>query len=119
MSQQGFDFIGAFHFDPKSSAVAPSPHLEARETSALAAFENAQLGRKATQNARVLTLLKAAGATGLSDLELHRATGYPRQTLCLRRYDLRALLEPAGRYQDEHTKRQYTRWRVKNIETLS
>lgn len=115
MTQRGFDFTGPAIFDPRAMAVAPSEHLEARETSALAAIENATLGRKANQNARILALLKSAGDVGLSDIELHRATGYPRQTICLRRFDLKSLLEPAGRYQDEHTKRQYTRWRVKDV----
>lgn len=113
MKQSALNFEAPFQFDPKAMAVAPSPHREARETSALAAIENAAIGRKANQNARILALLKAAGAEGLSDLELHRTTGYPRQTICLRRFDLKSLLEPAGRYQDAHTKRQYTRWRVK------
>lgn len=113
MSQQGFDFTSPFQFDPKAMAVAPSEHREARETSALAAMENAAMGRKANQNARILSLLKAAGDVGLSDLELHRATGYPRQSICGRRHDLRSLLEPSGRYTDPTTKRSYTRWRVK------
>lgn len=116
MSQQGFDFTSPFQFDPKAMAVAPSEHREARETSALAAMENAAMGRKANQNARILALLKAAGEIGLSDIEIHRATGYPRQTICLRRFDLKSLLEPAGRYQDAHTKRQYTRWKLKGGE---
>lgn len=113
MKQASIDFTGPFQFDPHAMAVAPSVHQEARETSALAAIENAALGRKATQNARILALLKAAGQTGLSDIELFRLTAIPRQTICLRRYDMRTLLEPAGRYSDDHTKRQYTRWRVK------
>lgn len=61
MKQAQIDFSGAFHFDPRSSAVAPSPHVEARETSALAAIENAQTSRKAIQNTRILLLIKAAG----------------------------------------------------------
>jgi len=113
MKQAALSFETPFQFDPRAMTVAPSEHREARETSALAAIENAQLGRKANQNARILALLKSAGTMGMSDLELHRATGYPRQTICLRRFDLKSILEPAGRYRDERTKRQYTRWRVK------
>ena len=115
MSQQPLDFTGAFQFDPTAMAIAPSPHPEAKETSALAAIENAQTSRKAVQNTRILSLIRAAGDTGISDLELHRATGYPRSSICARRgYDLKTLIEPAGRYQDAHTKRSYTRWRLRN-----
>lgn len=115
MKQSALDFTAPFQFDPRAMAVAPSEHREARETSALAAIENAALGRKANQNARILALLNAAGKVGLSDLELHRATGYPRSTICARRgFDLKSLIEAAPtRHQDDYTKRSYTRWRVK------
>lgn len=93
-------------------AIAPSPHPQARETSAMAANEN--LSRRAIQNARILALLTEAGERGLSDLELHRMTGIPRASICARRgFDLRTLLEPCGRYTDPTTKRSYTRWRVR------
>lgn len=98
------------NFDCASVVVAPSASVLARETSALAGVEN--LPRRATQNARILMLIRAAGETGLSDLELHRATGISRQSICVRRFDLRTLLEPAGRYTDPVTHRSYTRWRV-------
>jgi len=99
-------------FDTDTLVIAPSPHMEARETSALSAIDN--LTRRATQNARLLLLIKAAGHTGISDIELHRATGFPRATICARRgWDMRALIEPAeGRYVDPLTKRSYCRWRI-------
>lgn len=114
MKQQPIDFTGAQVFDPTAMAIAPSPHLEARETSALAAIENAQTNRKAIQNTRILSLIKAAGEQGISDIELNRATGIPRSSICARRgYDLRTLIGPAAkRYEDPHTKRTYTRWKL-------
>lgn len=114
MKQAAIDFSSPLPFDPSAACVAPSEHLEARETSALAAIENAQTGRKAIQNTKILNLIRAAGEQGISDIEIHRATGYPRASICARRgYDLRTLIEPAGRYIDPKTKRSYTRWRVK------
>lgn len=114
MRQQGaLDFVGPEIFDPQSMAIAPSPHPQARETSALAANEN--LSRRATQTARLLSIIKNAGDEGISDIELQRATGYGRPTICARRgWDLRTVLEPAGRYTDSITKRSYTRWKVKS-----
>lgn len=114
MSQQGaLDFIGPVIFDPQSMAIAPSPHPQARETSALAANEN--LSRRASQTARLLSIIRNAGEDGISDIELQRATGFSRATICARRgWDLRTVLEPAGRYTDSITKRSYCRWRVKS-----
>lgn len=82
-------------FDVSTLTVAPSPHPAARETSALAAVAN--LPRRATQNAQVLVLITAAGASGLSDEELRQATGIPRHVLTLRRHDLRTLITVADR----------------------
>lgn len=115
--QQPLDFTGPFQFDPKAMAVAPSEHLEARETSALAAIENATMHRKAIQNTRILDLIRAAGEQGISDIEIYRATGYPRSSICARRgYDLRTLIEPAAeRYQDPTSKRTFTRWRIRRV----
>lgn len=114
MKQDAFDFAGPFAFDPRAVAVAPSEHVEARETSALAAVENMTSGRKATQAARILDLIRASGERGISDEELRKATGYKIQSICARRgFDLKSLIEPAGRYKDEMTKQSYTRWRVK------
>lgn len=96
-------------------AVAPSPHRQAKETSAIAAIENAQTKRKADQNTRILLLIRAAGEQGISDIELHRATGIPRASICARRgYDLRTLIKPATeRYVDPVTHRPHTRWKLK------
>lgn len=114
MSQLPIDFTGPFAFDPSSMAIAPSGHREARETSALAAIENTTTSRRANQNTKLLLLIRAAGEQGISDLELHRTTGFPRATICARRgFDLKTLIEPAGRHIDDFTKRSYTRWRLK------
>ena len=113
MSQLPIDFTGPAVFDPSSMAIAPSPHRDARETSALAAIENTATTRRGKQNTAILLLIRAAGEIGISDLELHRATGIPRSSICARRgYDLRTLIEQAGRYLDDKTKRSYTRWRL-------
>lgn len=114
VKQSALDFTAPAYFDPQSLAVAPSKDLAARETSALAAMENAASGRKATQNARILALLTAAGAHGLSHIELHRLTGYPRASICARMgFDLRPLVESCGRHQDAATGSTFTRWRIK------
>jgi hypothetical protein len=114
MKQTAIDFSGPFAFDPSVMAVAPSEHRDAKETSALAAIENAQTSRKAVQNTRILSLIKAAGEQGISDIELQRATGYPRSSICARRgFDLKTLITAAGRYRDENTKRSYCRWRLR------
>lgn len=114
MSQPLLDFSGPFQFDPTSMAIAPSKDRQARETSALAAIENTATSRRANQNTKLLLLIRAAGEQGISDIELHRATGFPRATICARRgWDLKSLIEPAGRYTDDRTHRSYTRWRVK------
>lgn len=115
MKQPPLNFETPFQFDPSAMAIAPSSHAEARETSALAAIENAQLGRKANQNARILSLLRAAGELGMSDPEIAKATGYPRATICARRgFDLKSLIEPAAtRYTKPGSKTTYTRWKLK------
>lgn len=115
MRQCALDFIGPAIFDASSLAIAPSVSPQARETSALAA--NANLSRRATQTARVLSIIRHAGEQGISDLELQRATGYSRQTICARRgWDLRSLIEPAAkRYEDPVSKRTFTRWRLKDV----
>jgi hypothetical protein len=111
MKPQAFDFTGpAPIFDPKSVTVAPSRHVQSRQTSAAAALAN--LPRKGSQNEMVLGLITDAGDRGLSDRELHQMTGISRQTLCVRRFDLKELIEPADtRDQDPITHRQFTRWR--------
>lgn len=111
MNQGALDFIGPVIFDPQSMAISPSPHPLAKEHSALAANEN--LSRRASQTARLLSIIRNAGDEGISDLELQRATGFSRATICARRgWDLRTLLTTAGRYTDPTTKRSYTRWKV-------
>lgn len=113
MKQNALDFTGPFEWDAQSMAIAPSPHPQARETSALAANEN--LSRRASQTARLLSIIKNAGDEGISDIELQRATGFSRATICARRgWDLRTVLTVAGRYTDPNTKRSYTRWKVKS-----
>ena len=102
-------------FDPQALTIAPSVHPAARETSALAAVANQP--RKGTQNAVVLDLITAAGDIGLSDIEIQRATGYPRQTICARRGDLRALITVGGRYKWNGFG--YTRWRRKTAEEMN
>lgn len=115
MRQSPLDFTAVQPFDPSSMAIAPSPHREAKETSALAAIENTATSRRGKQNARILSLLRAAGSIGMADIELHRATGFPRASICARRgFDLKSLIEPAGRYVDPKTKRSHCRWRLRN-----
>ena len=116
MSQLALVFTLVQPFDPTGMAIAPSKDQQARETSALAAIENTSTGRRAKQCATLLTLITNAGVQGISDLELARATGYPRSSICARRgWDLRTLIEPAAkRYEDALTKRTYTRWKVKS-----
>lgn len=100
-------------FDPKAVTIAPSRHVQARETSALAALVN--LPKKGTQNEMILGLITAAGNRGLSDLELHTMTGIRRQSICARRRDLGELIEPAAdRHTDNNTGISYTRWRRKS-----
>jgi hypothetical protein len=115
MKPQAFDFSSPCDFDPRSACIAPSKDQEARETSALAAIENTATGRRAKQNATLLTLIRAAGEQGISDIELARATGFPRASICARRgWDLRSLIEPAAaRYIDPVSKRGFTRWKLK------
>lgn len=115
MRQAALSFDTVQPFDPHSAAVAPSPHREARETSALAAIENTATSRRAKQNTAILALIKAAGEHGISDIEIQRATGYPRSSICARRgWDLRSLIEPAAkRYEDPVSKRTFTRWKLK------
>ncbi len=105
MTQQPFDF------DQAALTVAPSPFIEARETSALAAVAN--VPHRSRQNEQVLALITAAGADGMSDAEIQQATGLPRQTICLRRYDLRAFLTAARRRAVSPFGRAMTCWRRK------
>jgi hypothetical protein len=100
-----------FNFDPGALTVAPSPFLEARETSALAAVAN--VPHRSRQNEQVLALITAAGAAGMSDAEIQQATGLTRQTICLRRHDLRAFLTPATRRAVSPFGRPMCTWRRK------
>lgn len=81
-------------FDAAVLLVAPSPHPAARQTSARAALATAPA--KARKSAELLRLLSAAGASGMTDPEIARATGWPRQTVCSTRNAVRSLLEPSG-----------------------
>ncbi len=82
-------------FDAATLTVAPSAHLVARETSALAAAAN--VPARATQNARILELITAAGADGMSDAELAACTGYLRASICARRRDLAPFITVGAR----------------------
>jgi hypothetical protein len=97
-------------FDPSSLVIAPSRYPQSRETSALAAVANHP--KRSGQNARVLEVITAAGEAGLSDPEIARVTGLQRQTICVRRHDLRSLLEPATR-RYKHFGRWCQCWKVK------
>lgn len=99
----------AFAFEASALVVAPSPHLAARETSALAAVEN--LPQRATQSARILALITEAGSAGMSDAELARATGYTRASICARRgFDLARFLKPGTRRAQSPSGRPMTTW---------
>lgn len=115
MQQLSMDWGGLFAAE--ALTVAPSAHVTARETSALAAVANSPA--RASQNARVLELLTAAGDAGLSDHELHVMTGYSRQTICVRRFDLRDLLTPAARRATSPSGRTMTCWRRKTAAELA
>lgn len=108
MNQPGFDF------DAKTLTVAPSPFLEARETSALAAVD-AQ-GIRGTQNTTLLALITAAGESGLSDPEIAAATGWSRQTICIRRFDLRGFLVPSIRGSKSPAGKACVCWRRASVE---
>ena len=115
-NQLALSFLQVQPFDPSGMAVAPSRHREARETSALAAIENTATSRRAKQCATILTLIQKAGELGISDIEIARATGYPRSSICARRgWDLRTLIEPAAqRYEDPVSHRTFTRWKLRS-----
>jgi hypothetical protein len=95
--------------EPSALVVSPSVYPQARETSALAAVGNAK--ERASDNTRLLALLTAAGEAGMSDQEIQDATGWPRQTICLRRYDLRRFLMPAARRAKSVSNRPMVCWR--------
>lgn len=103
-------------FDAAMLTVAPSPFLEARETSALAAAAN--VPHRSRQNTQVLALITAAGAAGMSDAEIQQATGLSRQTICLRRHDLRAFLTPGDRRAVSPFGRAMTTWRRRRPEEM-
>jgi hypothetical protein len=117
MSQPILDFDRAEPFDPKSAVVAPSPHLRARETSALAAVEIQ--GVRGKQNTELLALITASGMDGMSDREIQQATGWPRQTICVRRFDLRAFLTVGTRRDTSTSGRAMTCWRRKTAAELA
>jgi hypothetical protein len=102
-----------FDLDQHSLVVAPSAHLEARETSAMAAL--AAQPFRGSQCATLLKLIEAAGEAGMSDPEIARALGWPRATICIRRHDLRAFLIPATRRAKSEHGRWCVCWRKKTI----
>lgn len=108
--QPGFDFVGPISMAAGALTVAPSRHAEARETSALAAAANHP--RRATQNTRLLELLRERGPHGgLSDPEIQRLTGWERSTICARRADV-GVRPTSERWTNPKTNRTYTRWRL-------
>jgi hypothetical protein len=104
-------------WDAASLTVAPSRHLAARETSALAAAAN--LPRRGTQCAQVLELITQAGDVGMSDEELRQASGLLRQTICARRRDLAVFLTKADRRHERPGQTSMTRWRRKTAEEMA
>jgi hypothetical protein len=105
-----------FDFDPQTLTVAPSPFLEARETSALAAI--AHQPKRCRQNEELMRLLEAAGEDGLSDPEIQQMTGWPRQTICIRRFDLRGWIVPADRRAKAPSGRLCVCWRRASTEEM-
>lgn len=101
--------------DPSVLVVAPSVYPQALETSAIAAVANAK--DRATQNDRILRLVTAAGAAGMSDHELHVTTGYSRATICARRgFDLAPFLVPGTRRATSPAGRPMTTWVRRPVE---
>lgn len=103
-------------FDSRTLVIAPSPHAAARETSALAAVSVQPLRGK--QNTVILKLITAAGPDGMSDDELHRATGYLRATICARRHDLAGFITAGVRRAMSPSGRPMTTWRRKTAEEM-
>jgi hypothetical protein len=108
MTQLGIDF------DLATLTVAPSPTIAAKQTSAWAALAN--LPRRGTQCAILLELITAAGERGLSDEELHRASGIKRQSICARRKDLGSLITAAARRDETSGQTPMTCWRRQTAE---
>lgn len=96
-------------FDGATLTVAPSPHVQARQTSAWAALAN--LPRRGTQCAILLELITAAGEIGMSDEELHRASGIKRQSICARRRDLAPFIMASPIRDEQSGTTPMTRWR--------
>jgi hypothetical protein len=105
-----------FSCDVNTLVVAPSAHVQARETSALAAVQAQPYRTKA--NAELLALISAAGLDGMSDAEIQQATGLSRQTICLRRFDLRAFLTPATRRAKSPAGRAMVCWRRRTAQEM-
>lgn len=102
---------GRFDFDADVNAlvVAPSVFREARETSALAGVSMSRL--RSAQCRELLALIEQAGADGLSDPEIAQRTGWSRQTICIRRFDLRPFLVPTPRRMKSPSGRWCVCWR--------
>lgn len=111
------NFDGPSTFDPKALTIAPSSHAAARETSALAAAENAP--HRTSQNAQLLRLITEAGDLGMSDPEIQKATGWERASICLRRHDLAAFLTPATRRSLSDKGRWCVCWRRKTATEMA
>lgn len=111
------DFDRQEPFDPQAMVIAPSRELAARETSALAAVSIQ--GVRGKQNTELLALITAAGSDGMSDREIQLATGWPRQTICVRRFDLRAFLTAGTRRDTSTSGRAMTTWRRKTAEEMA
>jgi hypothetical protein len=102
--------------DPSGLVVAPSVYPQARETSAIAGVMAGK--ERSADNARLLALITAAGETGMSDQEIREATGWERQTICLRRFDLRRFLIPGSRRAKSLSGRPMCTWRRRNSDEM-
>jgi hypothetical protein len=105
MTQPTFDWDSV---TPSTLVVAPSVYPQARETSGLAAVANGKA--RGRQNVAVLAAITAGGSDGLSDEEISHMTGLSRQTVCLRRFDLRGLIAPGTRRAVSRYGRAMTTW---------
>jgi hypothetical protein len=97
--------------------IAPSRFSAARETSALAGA--AAQPTRGDRNAQLLALITAAGEDGMSDPEIERATGWSRQSICIRRFDLRGFLVPSTRRAKSPSGRVCICWRRATTEEMA
>ncbi len=113
MKPQRFDWDAV---EPSALVVAPSVYPQARETSALAGVVAGK--ERSVDNTRLLALVTAAGDAGMSDQEIQDATGWSRQTICLRRFDLRRFLIPGARRAKSLSGRPMVCWRRRTADEM-